>query len=64
MDNKDKINELEIELDYETQSHLYWKREAEYWHREYIYLRNAWNLQCNQFNRLKYRVKEWDQTIK
>lgn len=59
MDNNDKINELEIELDYETQTRLYWENEAKYWHRKYQQLATAsyWhNLSCNKVIK---SVKKW-----
>lgn len=63
MNYKDKINELEIELDYETQTRLYWQKEAEYWYGKFREL----SMDCIWYN-LRYKktmkgVKQWKPTI-
>ena len=63
MNENETLNELEIELDYETEMRIHWQVEADYWHREYLTLRKAWELHCNVFNKLKEGVKEWKPTI-
>ena len=63
MDNKDKINELEIELDCETQTRLYWQKEAEYWYGKFKELSRDCAWHNIRYTETMKGVKQWKPTI-